>query len=489
MAARSAQGGGRGSALVEELAAQREPLLQACWAHRLWRGTPRTRDGTAVAVDFPGLLNRGPGPDFTGARLRLGGEAVQGDVEVHLDEADWWRHGHEADPRYSGVVLHLVLREAPPERRAGAREVGAPVLVAPAFLPADVQEVLADPEAMLRRYERLPGRCGLRAAMVGPEAVGRLVAHAAEERAREKAARLQPALAHEDEAQVLFALLFRYLGYRPNADVFAALAQRYPLAGLAPLLEQGYAEARVAVLARWFGAAGLLQAETPGGGDPQAREEYQRCRAAWRALGEAPLEAPLARGGGRPWNAPERRMVALFHHLYTCGQGGWLKAWLGLLSRLDAVRDLPDFRAAALAELEAAFATPEWEPWRRLVGFEAPPLRQAARLVGEDRLVVLMVNAVIPFFLARARRDGDAELEKLLYRLFLVLPGEAPNRDTRFMTRRLLAFTPLSRSLRTQQGLLHIRRELCHTFADGCEGCELPGLLAAPARSGDGPAR
>ena len=91
-----------------------------------------------------------------------------------------------------------------------------------------------------------------------------------------------------------------------------------------------------------------------------------------------------------------------------------------------------------------------------------------------------MANAVIPFFLAYARRRGDKELEKLLYRLFIVLPPEAPNSKTRFMEHRLLLTKPLPATLRSQQGLLQIYQDFCTSFYEGCHACHFPDLIGDP---------
>ncbi|HUJ74168.1 MAG TPA: hypothetical protein VL359_04885, partial [bacterium] len=80
----------------------------------------------------------------------------------------------------------------------------------------------------------------------------------------------------------------------------------------------------------------------------------------------------------------------------------------------------------------------------------------------------------------------DVELEKVLYRLFIVLPGEGPNEKTRFMERRLMPLAPLPRTLRTQQGLIQIRQDFCTKFFEGCSGCRLPDLIA-PLRAGPQP--
>lgn len=469
--------------LVRDVAAQREPFLHAWWAHQLWRGPHlRTADGTVLEVLAPGWLNRGAGPDFTEARLLIGGREHWGDVEVHLDEDDWWRHGHHDDPAYTRVVLHLVLRRGSRPALQPVSGEPLPTLEAAPLLSRALLEVMDEPELMLQRYERLPGRCGLRAARLGPEAAQQVIAHAAETRARAKAARILRDAGDKPDEQVLFQQVFSYLGYRAHTRLFGALARRFPVADLAPLLAMPREQARREVLARWFGAAGLLEAEAPRTDDPAAQEEYSQLRTRWRELAHAPLGLPLPRSAGRPWNSPERRLVGLFHHLHALGSDGWLRGWLRILRRLDDLRDAPEFRRAAVRLLEEAFATPPDEPWRRRISFAHGPMPRSARPIGLERIIVLMANAVLPLFLGLARRDGDAELEKILYRLYIVLPPEGANHRTRFMERRLAPLQSLQRTLRTHQGLLQIHQDFCVSFHEGCARCRLPDLIEAPAR-------
>ncbi|MEE8433425.1 MAG: DUF2851 family protein [bacterium] len=470
--------------LAEEVASQRESLLQACWAHQLWRGgTLRTSDGRTLEVIAPGWLNRGAGPDFTEARLLLDGTEHWGDVEIHVNEREWWAHGHQNDPAYGRVILHVVLRRG--ERPALQPVSGGivPVFETGSVLSTQVLETMHDPEALLERYETLPGRCGLRAARQGADALARVIAHASETRARNKAEAAAPVLAAAGEEEGLFQLMFRYLGYRPFAPFFRSLAERFPLATLTPLFDRPMVEARTAILARWFGAAGLLEHDPgdPGGPlaslDPGARSEYAALRDCWLELGMPPLVENLPKGGSRPWNAAERRMVGMFHHLHAMARGGWLKEWLAFLLRLDRLRNHPNFPKEVNHTLNRIFATPETEPWRFRVTFAHPPKKRAARLIGPERVAMLMANAVLPFFLARARRDGDTELEKVLYRLYLVLPPESANHRTRFMEHRMGPFSLPKRSLRTHQGLLQIHTDFCASFHHGCEQCGLPDLI------------
>jgi hypothetical protein len=87
-----------------------ENKVQQIWAFQdLQWGDWRTRTGDRLKVRHPGRWNRGAGPDFLEAVVELDGEARAGDVEIHLYREDWWRHGHDADPAYDSVVLHVVM--------------------------------------------------------------------------------------------------------------------------------------------------------------------------------------------------------------------------------------------------------------------------------------------------------------------------------------------------------------------------------------------
>jgi hypothetical protein len=122
-----------------------EKLLQKIWLRGEFDSArASTADGRSVRVLHPGKWNLLGGPDFLGARLRIGEREVGGDVEVHLRAADWDAHGHAGDRAYDHVVLHVVL--FPPEdggETRGAR--GAiPVLALLPLLHHDLEEYAAE---------------------------------------------------------------------------------------------------------------------------------------------------------------------------------------------------------------------------------------------------------------------------------------------------------------------------------------------------------
>ncbi len=101
---------------------EREAAYAARWAAGAWRGATLTPTaGDAYAVVYEGHRGGAAGPDFRDAVLVDGhGERVRGDVELHLRASGWRLHGHDRDPRYDGVLLHLVVHPPREPETAGS---------------------------------------------------------------------------------------------------------------------------------------------------------------------------------------------------------------------------------------------------------------------------------------------------------------------------------------------------------------------------------
>ena len=86
-----------------------EQLLHYVWKHKMLPLRQlETTDHRSVEVIDPGLHNRNAGPDFFNAKVRIGETVWVGNVEIHTKASDWYQHGHDRDPRYNNVVLHVV---------------------------------------------------------------------------------------------------------------------------------------------------------------------------------------------------------------------------------------------------------------------------------------------------------------------------------------------------------------------------------------------
>lgn len=87
-----------------------ERVLQKIWLRGDFDQTKlQTESGKSLVVVDPGRWNLLEGPDFLEARLKLDGEEIVVDVEVHFYASDWNLHGHSQNPNFSNVQLHVVL--------------------------------------------------------------------------------------------------------------------------------------------------------------------------------------------------------------------------------------------------------------------------------------------------------------------------------------------------------------------------------------------
>lgn len=89
-----------------------ERLLQFIWQFRYFnRQLLQLTNGENFQVIYPGLLNTNQGPDFLGAKIRVGKTVWAGHVELHIKTSDWYKHAHQHDRNYDNVILHVVWED------------------------------------------------------------------------------------------------------------------------------------------------------------------------------------------------------------------------------------------------------------------------------------------------------------------------------------------------------------------------------------------
>ena len=462
----------------------REMAIQQIWAEQdFTKENLRTVSGQAVKIEFAGWHNTGSGPDFREARLQIGEHSLFGSVEIHVDSSGWYLHQHEKDPNYNSVVLHVVLFNSGKRLIEREDKCKIPELELASFINKAPSTSETAARADLKLFGELPGRCGVTAVEHGTATLKKIIGHAAEQRIQEKMHLLLKRWDEQAPEELLFQLLFKSLGYSPFAQVFEELAKQYQFRELRPLFRQPQRTTRTLVLSRWFGACGLFSREHTIA-DPTVRHEFLQWKSAWQELPEHPQVSQKFSQAFRPQNTPERRLLGMFHHLYRVANKGLLKHWLVVFRNLSQFADEKELRLQALSETEKLFLTPDWEVWQQHLVLGKSKHGYSSQLVGRDRQIILWANAVLPFFLAYSRHENEPELEKLLYRIFMILPAEASNSKTRFMEKRLW-FSELPKSPKqklntfgNRQGLIQIQHDFCRNFYQGCVRCELPRLLA-----------
>lgn len=100
-----------------------EAVMHFIWNNRLLKiGVWQTQRGERIWLESPGQHNPDAGPDFLGARLRIGNLRWTGAVELHTHAMEWYRHRHQLDPNYNQVILHVVWEGRQPAMRCDGTE-------------------------------------------------------------------------------------------------------------------------------------------------------------------------------------------------------------------------------------------------------------------------------------------------------------------------------------------------------------------------------
>jgi len=85
-----------------------ESFLSYLWKYRHLNREIRTESGDPLTILHPGDQNNDSGPDFFNARIRIGTTTWAGNVEIHVQASDWFKHGHHNDLAYDHAILHVV---------------------------------------------------------------------------------------------------------------------------------------------------------------------------------------------------------------------------------------------------------------------------------------------------------------------------------------------------------------------------------------------
>ena len=404
-----------------------EKLLHYVWQHRLYSLAPLlTTDGLPVEVIDPGLSNRDAGPDFFNAKVNIGGTLWVGNVELHERASDWRRHGHDADPAYDNVVLHVVGEADAASATSKGRRLPQMVLAVPPSLLAGYEELLA--------ADRYPP-CRRVLPHVSRFEVDSWLSALAAERLEEKAARIQTLVGATvaDWEYVCFCTLARNFGFGVNGDAFEEWARHIDLKQIGK-----HRDSLFQVEAYFFGQAGLLERE------PAEPDEYfDRLRREYAFLahkfGLTPMDPVRWRFLRlRPQNFPYVRLAQMAR-LYHEG-------------RAEFARLLAAASVVALRECLAVSVGTYWET-HYAFGHASPRGSKTLRAASLD---LLIINTVVPLSFAYGRWRMDDGLCEHAVSLLEQLKAE-----NNHIVRAWRDAGVRAANAADSQALVHLRRNYC----------------------------
>lgn len=428
-----------------------EGFLQYIWSLQYFsRSDLRTTDGETVDVFDPGMLNTHAGPDFSNARIKIGGLQWIGNVEIHLHSSGWASHRHSEDPSYDTVILHVVWKDdRPVTRKDGTR---LPTIE----LKGRVEEgLIRNYRQLIRSAFNIP--CQRRLYSVEPivtaAMIGRSLAQRLERKADEVLALLQ--LNEGDWEETTYQLLAAAFGFKVNRDPFLQLARMLPLK---VLRKHDLAIQREALL---FGQAGMLESARGDKYYLELRKEYDLLCHKYQ-LGDKRLSTSQWRFLRlRPPNFPTVR-IAQFSAVVGSRPA--------LFARLAEARTLEEQLSFFAVE-----TSPYWSGHYRFSVVSA----KAAHELGRESVEIIITNTVVPLLAAYAQHAGQPEYMERALGILDVLPAEWNS-----ITQRWADLGRQAQNAGEAQGQIELFNTFCQRKR--CLECGIGASLLRPAKNEPG---
>ena len=361
--------------------------MQETWLHQIWGNRlyesltfephPCIPEGVTPIVIDPGRYNTNGGPDFSNLKLRIGSLTWAGNGEIHCHTTDWLRHGHQLDPAYNNVLLHIVLQDdGPISLQAGTPPITCRMQINPDLLSIAQQ---------LTEAPQIP-RCGEACSQLSEEVQADWFAQLTRERLDKKCLQIEAAMSFfkGDLAAVTHLFLMRYLGGKVNNDAFEQIARQ-----LSPSILLKHKTAPLTLEALLLGMGGLLESDPIS---PEVDQYRERLSEEFTFLAHKYHLSPLPPGTIRmlrlrPSAFPHRRLAYL----------------AALYYRSD---NLPGelLRTSSLAHLEQLLTVTPTDYWQRHYHWGSETDAQLGT-IGRATIESIAINVVIPlqYYLTQER--------------------------------------------------------------------------------------
>ena len=437
-----------GNSLAEDVPVELpdEISLQSIWFNGQFGREFSTTDGRSVRIRQFGFWNHAAGPDFLHASVEIDGEVRTGPLEIDTHSSDWESHGHDSNPAFNEVILHVVFEDSQQThftRTEDHREVAKVVVPSQIIEKALQQPRRATATASI-------GRCYTPLESMRTDSIQSLMIEAAKHRCSQKSKRLLNIQEAHGKDQALWIALSETLGYRPNKQSMAQIAQRLPI----HFLKQHTGLS--APLA--FGIAGFLHPDSHEQAPLDSQQWLQELWATWWKLRDKhelcdARSIQWCRTGIRPINHPQRRLAAL-----------------ALISQhWPTFRKLSGQTDALIQWLEG-LEDPFWSHHYTLTSKRS---ERRLSLIGKDRVRDLLINHLLPLRIA----DGD----EAAWASYLKFPAPTTSEQVNRASTRLFGQRTDKKEFMKKawqhQALLQIYHDFCLEDDSDCESCPFPEQL------------
>jgi hypothetical protein len=367
----------------------KEEFLHYLWKYSLYdQEKLADNEKNRIIVLDPGVYNRDAGPDFFNARISVDGTIWAGNIEIHTRSSHFDIHGHQHDPVFNNVILHVVAENDKRVFNSRGEEI----------LTAELQF----DDSYYEKFTALVNNPYIIACQDDIRKIdGILVRHWLNtlviERLQAKSDTIHKIFSEtgNDWEETFYRLLSRYFGFRVNTEPFEMLANALPFR-----IIRKHTDNIFQIEALLFGTAGLL--DTGLFKEALSDEYYINLAKEYSVLSAKyslqPLHGWLWKFSRlRPSNFPTVRISQLASMLAISG---------GLFSKV--------LEAADIKQIKRLFEVTASAYWNDHFIF-GKRSRNFSKQTGSQAVDILLINSVIPLIFVYGQcRDSQDICEKAL---------------------------------------------------------------------------
>jgi hypothetical protein len=427
----------------------KEEFLHYLWKYGLYdQERLRDNENNKITVLDPGQYNRDSGPDFFNARISVGGTIWAGNIEIHVKASHFDNHGHQHDPAFNNVILHVVSEfDRKIFNSRGDEILTAELSFDPSYYEKYISLVnnpyIIACQDYVNKVDSILFRHWLSALLI--------------ERLQVKSESILKVYSEtgKDWDETFYRLLSRYFGFRVNTEPFGMLSAALPFR-----IIRKHADNIFQIEALLFGTAGLLD---PGLFKEAISDEYYKSLV--REYGILSVKYSLQPLHGwlwkfsrlRPSNFPTVRLSQLASMLSTTG---------GLFSRVLEETDLESIK-----KLFEVAASSYWDE-HFVFGRKS---RRFTKHTGSQAADILLVNSVIPLIFVYGKSRDNFELSERALTFLDLLPSEENSIISEWATAGIKAGSAFY-----SQALIQLRNEYCKKRK--CLDCRIGSKIIGEGR-------
>ncbi len=373
----------------------KENFLHYLWNYGLFQGPLKTTEGDLIEVIKPGIRNTDSGPDFSDARVRIGDTIWAGNIEIHIQSSSWYEHGHDKDPAYNNVILHVVLNNDKPVVRPDGQQIFC--LECSDLIPGQVYEKY---EGLMKSRQWIP--CA-RILKFCPEIIiNSTIESQIIERLLSKAAMLENmfSAAGNDWEELFYRLLLRSFGLKTNTTPFEMLAYSLP-----HKIIQRHRDQPLQIEALFLGQAGFLSEDLKDSYPQQLKNEYEFLKNKY-SLNH--LDKSIWKFFRlRPASFPTIRLAQLSALLHSSPS---------LFSEVLEINDINTLRSF--------FNASPNHYWNTHYRFDIIAVDTRVKALSESTIDILIINAVVPILYFYGSYHKFSEFKEKALNILEQLPPE-----------------------------------------------------------------